>query len=619
MCGIAAIFGTEKKEFSKINSMIFSISHRGPDGQGFYTDDYVSLGSCRLSIFDFSEKGNMPMNDNTKRYCIVYNGEIYNFKELKKKYNISTKSNTDTEVLIELFAKINVKCFEELNGIFAFIIFDKLEKKVYCARDRFGVKPLYYTKKKDTYYFCSEIKGIKSTTDNVQINLDIVKYYLHTSFYDSTRESFYKNINQVEQSSYMIFDLNKKESTIRKFWDLEISNNQNNSFNTLDKYFVDSFSIQQRTDSNLGLNISSGLDSNLMISYLNLINKGQKNISANSYYFSDPEFDHRNDLKEMSEHYGWKINTHEITSSDVINKFEKVFDSQDEPFPGIVTIAKDILIEKSYSNETKVILEGQGGDEIGAGYRYVFPLHILDLLKTLNLKKVYHQIKKFNLNENIRNNDFISFFYNSLKGYLKGGISADGTQSKMSEILQSNINHNQSLIYKNLRGKIDKNFNFLKTILYRDIFYCKLPRILRSCDRASMAHGKELRVPLLDHNIVKFFFNLNNENLINDGHMRHYYRKFISEKFISNKLIDKKKYYVSDPQTKWLKTSLFQWAYDNLTKNNSFISLFVKKDHLKKYLYDFKTNANFKNSNLIWQLMCIEYLFKKNGQINEVC
>ena len=124
---------------------------------------------------------------------------------------------------------------------------------------------------------------------------------------------------------------------------------------------------------------------------------------------------------------------------------------------------------------------------------------------------------------------------------------------------------------------------------------------------------------MLDHNIVKFFFNLNNENLINDGHMRHYYRKFISEKFISNKLIDKKKYYVSDPQTKWLKTSLFQWAYDNLTKNNSFISLFVKKDHLKKYLYDFKTNANFKNSNLIWQLMCIEYLFKKNGQINEVC
>ena len=110
MCGIAAIFGTEKKEFSKINSMIFSISHRGPDGQGFYTDDYVSLGSCRLSIFDFSEKGNMPMNDNTKRYCIVYNGEIYNFKELKKNIIFQQKSNTDTEVLIELFAKINVKC-----------------------------------------------------------------------------------------------------------------------------------------------------------------------------------------------------------------------------------------------------------------------------------------------------------------------------------------------------------------------------------------------------------------------------------------------------------------------------------------------------------------------------
>ena len=154
----------------ELRDMIKTIRHRGPDHEGYYSNEFVQLGSCRLSIFDLSDKGNMPMHDRNKRYFIIYNGEIYNFKELKKKYKIHTTSNSDTEVLIELFSKIGEKSFQELNGIFAFIIFDKLKNKLICVRDRMGVKPLYYFKNSNNYYFCSEIKGILSIFQNSKKN-----------------------------------------------------------------------------------------------------------------------------------------------------------------------------------------------------------------------------------------------------------------------------------------------------------------------------------------------------------------------------------------------------------------------------------------------------------------
>ncbi len=611
MCGLAAIFGQDHLNPKEIKTMIASIAHRGPDHQGFFENDKVLMGSCRLSIFDFSNKGNMPMSDKTGRYVIIYNGEIYNFKELKKKHDIITKSETDTEVLIELFAKLNVECFKLLNGIFSLIIFDNLEKKIYSARDRLGVKPLYYFKKKNNFYFCSEIKGILRVNKDIQINSDIVKFYLNTSFYDSFEETFYKDILQVEQGTYIIFDLNKKNLNKKRYWDLNDDKNLNNSFELFDQHLTNSFSIQQRSDTKIGVNVSSGVDSNLMISYLNLINKGQNNILANSYYFSDPEYDYRKDLNDMSQNYGWKINCHEIKSQDIIENFEEVSNFQDEPFPGIVTIAKHILIKKSYPSDCKVILEGQGGDEAAGGYKYIYPLYILDLIKKFKFSKAFNEVKDFKIIENIDNKEFYSYFINSLKGYFYGGVSADGTKSNSEGLFLFSSSKNHQM-YKIILKKIAQNKSFLKRIIYRDIFYCKLPRILRSCDRASMAYSKELRVPLLDHNIVNFLFSIDNNKMINKGILRDYYRNFALEKFKHNKYIKQKKYYVSDPQTKWLKTSIFNWMYDILTSKSLHIESLINKKKLTDYLNNFKKNDRIKNSNLIWQLISLEHLLKKN-------
>ncbi len=610
MCGIASIFG-KNPSATDIKKMISAIGHRGPDHQGFYSDKFVQLGSCRLSIFDLSNKGNMPMEDKSKRFSIIYNGEIYNFKELKKTYNLNTVSNSDTEVLIELFSKLEEKTFEVIKGIYAFIIYDKLKKKIFCVRDRLGVKPLYYSKINLNYYFCSEIKGLKSVIDKISVNSETVKFYLQSSFYDYSKDTFFENIHQVAQGSYIIFDLEKNTNIEKKYWSLD-SKNKYLLSRDLDSLFLNSFKLQQMSDTKIGLNISSGIDSNLMIGYLNKLNNGQKNISANSYFYADKKFDHRNELEEMSSFYGWKINTLEITPKDVIESFDEVAYFQDEPFPGITTISKHLLVKKNYLSDCKVILEGQGGDDIAAGYKYYFPIYLLDKIFNFELKDFFTEIFYFKKKENINLPEFLFFFLNSIKGFYKGGISADGTVAQKNGFLNidaKNINR----IYKNTIFDFCKDESYLKKIIFRDLFFCKLPRILRTVDRASMAYGKEIRVPILDENIVEYFYSLNSDEYIKKGNLRHKYRELFLNHFKDNKFILKKKKYLPDPQTDWLKTKLFDWMFEKLTRQNFDLNGILNKKKLKEYLLNFKVNKNINNSNFIWQLLNLEYLYKKNN------
>ena len=509
-----------------------------------------------------------------------------------------------------MFSKIGEKCFIELNGIFAFIIYDKFLNKAYCVRDRLGVKPLYYLNKDKLFYFCSEIKGIKSVLKDFSINKDIVKSYLSNSFYDFSKNTFYEDICQVKQGTYMVFDVIKNSYEEKQYWNLE-SKKKEHDAKYLDGLFINSLKLQQQSDTKVGLNVSSGLDSNMMIAYLNEINDGQKNIIANSYFYSDKGFDHSKDLDEMSTIYNWKINKLEITHKDIINNFDEVAYFQDEPFPGINTISKHLLVKKNYFKDCKVILEGQGGDDIAAGYKYYYPFYILDKLRKFKIIDTYKEILNFNINENLSFKDFLKFSINSIKGFYSGGVSADGTVSNMNNLLNFETQESR-LKYRDEILNNCKDKTLLKKIMYRDIIHCKLPRILRSVDRASMAYGKEIRVPILDHNIVEYFYDLDEDQLINNGTLRPHYRNLFTNKFKKNKFITKSKIYMPDPQTKWLKTSLYSWMYDKLSSSQFDLNGLLNKKNLLIYLEEFKKNDSINNSNFIWQLLNLEYLYRQN-------
>ena len=600
MCGISGIFG-QKANRANILKMSKILNHRGPDNQDFTIHNEIAISSNRLSIIDLSSKGNMPLKDITKNFEIVFNGEIYNFKELKEKYNLNTVSNTDTEVLLELYKKIDINCLNELNGIYAFAILDKTKNQLFCARDKLGVKPFFFSHLNNELIFSSEIKSIISIIKPEVNEINLINY-LSSGIYNHDSSSFFKNINQLLPGQYLIKD--KKNFHIKKYWDLEKDENKIENTNVEEEFcelLEDCFKKQLLSDTKLGINVSSGLDSLTMMSILNKINNGQGEITANSYYFNEENIDEKRNLEEFAKKLNWKVNFLLIRPSDIINNAEDVIYSQEQPFPGIITFAKHILIKSNYENSRKVILEAQGGDEIAAGYKYTFPFFIKDLLNEKKFFKAYNEVSKFIKNEKMDYKSFYKFYKNCTNNFFKGKLSADGSSQ-----LKIKINNKTSTT--NNFFNLNDNLNNLDRILYNDIFSKKLPRILSSCDKSSMFSSKELRVPLLDHRLVEFCYNTPSNKKINNGNLRDFYRNTVIAKYnLENisKSITKPKKYISDPQTIWLKGDLFDWAYDIMNKNDTFFENYIDKKNLLNEFIKFKKN-NFNNSFFFWQILNIE-------------
>jgi asparagine synthase (glutamine-hydrolysing) len=356
MCGFAFIGGHKDNYSSNIKEILSAIHHRGPDNTEFISEKGFSLGSCRLSIFDHSEKGKMPMKDKTGRYCIVYNGEIYNFQQLKKQFNISTISETDTEVLLELFIKLGRKSLDYLNGIFSFIIYDRKNNSLFGARDRLGVKPFFYYQNLREFIISSEIKGILTQKQNSNIsdlNMTQVSTYLKTTFYDYGKSTFYKNIKQLPQGHYFEYDINKNIINIDRYWDLNFHKeaSRKNIFDQFEYHLLNSFKLQLGSDTDIAVNISSGIDSKLMVRVLKKLNL--RKVNYNSYYFDSKQFSEKENLEEFARSENIQVNFFKITPDDIIKNFNEVFLSQDEPFPGVPTIAKHLLIKRSSEKKNK--------------------------------------------------------------------------------------------------------------------------------------------------------------------------------------------------------------------------------------------------------------------------
>ena len=614
MCGIAFCNSDKIDTNSVTKKIISNIKHRGPDNEGILHFDNFTFGSCRLSIFDLSENGNMPMVDKSGRYVIVFNGEIYNFRELKKRFKIKTKTNTDTEVLLELYILKKEFCLEFINGIFSFIIFDKKDKSIFCARDHVGVKPFYYIQDDENFIVSSELRPlveIKKTS----FNLSEIKSYLITSFYDYGENTFYKDIKQLQPGHYIKYYIDERKFSIKKYWDLKTFANDTNlkeeeqlideGFNL----FKNAFKLQINADVQIGLNLSSGIDSQMMLHFIDSINGGQKNIIANSFFYKENQFNEKPELEKIANSINWKVNFFEITSDDIINNFDKTLNFQEGPFPGVPTIAKSLLIQRAYSQNQKVVLEAQGGDDIAGGYRYIYGGYMFDLIRKKKFIKIISELYQFKKMENESLSSTIKLILQSFKAINGGGISADGSANINLKVFNKNffkITDKKNEIFE----AISPIKSYLNKIIYRDIFYTKLQRILKSCDRASMMHSKELRVPILDKNIVEFFYKLDPKYKIKNGNLRYLYRMIFQKKFNQNGFT--KKIYVSDPQVKWLKNELFDWAFQILADKDTYHDGIYNTKNLLNHFENFRKDDSIKNSNMFWQALCLKRMLKNS-------
>ena len=557
MCGIAGILGKDAKS-NVIDDMLMVQHHRGPDFTGKWLEEGVALGHNRLSIIDLSNNANQPFFDETKRYAIVFNGEIYNYIELRKKLesSYSFRTTSDTEVLLAAFIFWGKDCLKYLNGMFSFAIYDSKSKSLFAARDRFGVKPFFYHKSNDSFYFSSEIKAIHAAGIKKKPHEEIWASYFVYGSYGMPDETFWEEIYQLPGGHYL--ELKNKTISITKWYvfEEEIKKfDEKMPFNVVKENYAsllkNSIELRFRADVSVGFNISGGLDSSTLLAFVNQM-EGKENINAYTFYCGHKDYDELFWVKEMINATQNPLNKVLLTVDHFTKEIDFLTHIQDEPCGGIPTIAYSKIFKEARKNEVIVLLDGQGMDEQWAGYDYYLKKN----------DQLIQGMKGSPFKKNVLSKEFLS----------KAKKPTYPTPFE-DELLNKQ---------------------------YRDLFYTKIPRALRFNDRVSMAYSTELREPFLDHRLVEYAFVQPYEYKINNGIQKYLLRELVSE-YLDDSITNSPKRPLQTPQREWLGNELKHYVetkIENL-KDSDFSSWFdfdVMSYEWQKY----KDGDNYSSFH-IWQ------------------
>ncbi len=611
MCGIAGIinFKRENQNDKILKKIIDKIKHRGPDHDQIIQNSLGCFGYVRLKIIDISSKSNQPFEAQNGKVKLFYNGEIYNFQELKNKHlgNIQLKSKGDGEVLIYLYLKYGIDFVNLIKGMYSISVIDEKKNKVYLIRDRFGIKPLYYNisvNKELTY--CSEIEPIlcNKKIQKIANNREIFKN-LEFGIYNSTDETWFKGINQLKPGHYM--EISKNNILIKKYYDL--SEKINEDFDNSKKEYnywlkkikgkiIKSFKQHSITDVDTGLHISGGVDSNVLA---NMSNYTNKNLSAFTFSFKEKFLSEKKDAMKISKKHNFKHYFFEIKPDDLFNDLLNVLKIQFEPFSSLRLIATHKLYNLSKQKNCKVIFDGSGGDEIGAGYTYQIIPWILDMIKqrdtNLNFEMFDNILSKGKRKLNI--NEFIFGSFSNF--YEPGSTTVDGSFYKIKNLI------NKDFIEKNNDSDfiLKKPFkSFLRNSQYNDLYTFKLPRYLKFIDRSSMKNSIETRLPFLDHEIVETYFQVpSNYKIFKDNQRT--LLKDVFKQTNQSPSQKKGKNTIADPQSIWLKTHLKEPFYEYVIFNKKKTNIF-NSSNVEKYYNEYRKSKSRLNSFFLFQILIIE-------------
>ena len=566
MCGIAGILGKNAKS-NLIDDMLMVQHHRGPDYKDKWLEEGVALGHNRLSIIDLSNSANQPFSDRTKRFSIVFNGEIYNYIELRERlkssYNFQTTS--DTEVLLAAFIFWGKDCLKHLNGMFSFAIYDSKSKSLFAARDRFGVKPFFYHKCNDSFYFSSEIKAIHAAGIKKKPHEKIWASYFAYGSYGMPEETFWEEIYQLPGGYYLELKNNTLSITKWYFFEEEVKKfDEKIPFNDVkEKYAAlmkNSIELRFRADVSVGFNISGGLDSSALLVFVNQL-KGKENINAYTFYCGHKDYDELFWVKEMINTTQNPLNKVLLTVDHFIREIDFLTHIQDEPCGGIPTIAYSKIFKQARKDDVIVLLDGQGMDEQWAGYDYYLEKN----------NQLIQGMKGSPFKKNVLNEDFLS---------------------KAKKPIYPTPFENELLNKQ-----------------YRDLFYTKIPRALRFNDRVSMAYSTELREPFLDYRLVEYAFAQPYEYKIKNGVQKYLLRELVSE-YLNDSITNSPKRPLQTPQREWLANELSDYVESKIEilKNSDF-STWFNVDEVSNEWQKYKDGDN-DSSFHIWQWVSLSNLIQ---------
>ncbi len=622
MCGI---FGFNWEDNTLLKRGVRKISHRGPDATGYYSDKMVSLGHNRLSIIDLSKAGKQPMSNESEELQIIFNGEIYNYKELKKnlKKRHEFKSNTDTEILLHLYEEQGPNFLNLLQGMFAFCIYDSRRKILFLARDRAGKKPLYYYLDNGKFIFASEIKAILEDRE-IKRNVNLNALHSFLTFRANTQEeSIFSGIKKLMPGHYMIFDLKKKNLEIKKYWEYSCKE-ENISFNyavgRLKELLNSSVKSRLVSDVPYGAYLSGGIDSGTIVSLMK--KHAPKDVKTFSVGFNDDRYSELSEARYLSDKIGTEHRELMIDEKSIKHLPDIVYQA-DEPMsdPTAVPI---YLLSKFTKKYCTVVLTGEGADELFLGYpQYKFMkahyLFIRPLSKKARplISSIIKKTPDFVLNKGFR---FASSLGDKGKERFANFIKTDSfSEQYLNQISIFNEEEKKDLLFNYRDNFYLKYKRYLTNTNYNNIsgkcaaLDFKEPLVddlLMKIDKNTMAFSIEARAPFLDYRIMEFSSELPEKfKLLGIARDKYILRK-AAEKILPKETMKRKKKHFFVPIENWCKNELSDLRKDLLSK------AYLDKQKIFNHKYIKKINKDFDNSKLfysrqLWSLIVFQIWYKQ--------
>ena len=624
MCGITgyAYFDKERKIVpAELKSMSDSIRHRGPDDEGFFIEGNVGLGFRRLSIIDLST-GHQPLANEDETIWIIFNGEIYNYQELQEnllKQGHVFKTKSDTETIVHLYEQYGTDCLQYLRGMFGFAIWDGKKKQLFCARDRFGIKPFYYYTDQEKLVFGSEIKAIlKCENIDRTLSYDALDSYFAFGYITSDL-SIYKNIKKLQPGHYLVLSFNGKVTVeTKRYWEVcfdpDYSKTEGQWSQELEACLSETVKLHMISDVPLGAFLSGGIDSSSVVAMM--ARNSNRPIKTFSIGFKEQKFNELKYADEVAKKYGCEHHE-QVVEPESISLLPRLVGAYDEPYADSSAIPTYYVSKMARANVT-VALSGDGGDELFAGYDmyarfkqiHSFPLNFQSPFFN---RLIWGNIHKL-IPETAKGKNF-SYYLSQDKRYLASNSTFWRRKDRQKYILNNHppINYaSGSELFKEQILKKGAKHDFITNLQYLDLQTYMVDDILTKVDRASMLNSLEVRVPLLDHKFAELSFRIP-WNLKFHGDSRKYIFKHSMSPFLPDNILKHPKQGFGVPLSIWFKDDLKTYVNDTFTSADCLIYNYLdKKFVLKTISNNQKGMASWNFSEKIWSLLFFNEWLNQN-------
>lgn len=627
MCGIVGIFSLNNKPMSDkavIRKMADSIAHRGPDDEGFYLDDGVALGFRRLSIIDL-ETGSQPIHNEDKSVWTVFNGEIYNYRELRasletKKHSFYTR--TDTEVLVHLYEEYGEEMVHHLRGMYAFCIWDKRRKKISLFRDRLGIKPLFYAEAGGYLLFASEMKALlASGLISKEIDIAALNHYLGLQYVPAPM-TIYKNIRKLRPAHKLSISSKDESVSQAEYWDLNNIPVSSMSFEDCkERYYellVESVKLHLRSDVPLGAFLSGGVDSSAVVALMSELCTTPVNTFTICH--KDKAYDESKYAKEVSERFGTIHKTLTIEPSDFLSLVPSVLEQYDEPFADSSALPTH-MVSMLARKHVKVVLSGDGGDETCAGYsRYAYEMQFAKIERLFKLRRVVPGCIKNSLYNRLSSSHSLA---DKATKYVLNLLSTDAERhlffmsyfrkKKMmlydDSFRKSHSSDDDVLLFDAYLNQVDGD-DILRKILYLDQKTYLPDDILYKVDIASMANSLEVRVPLLDHKLVEFIASVPTRYKLEGNIGKAIFKKMFENK-LPHEVLYRKKRGFEIPVSSWFRNELAEYVKNVLLSSKLLTEPYFDRKYIEQMIVDHQAGKQDLGPQL-WILMSLAIWHNKN-------